>query len=54
MKLIGEAAFDELDSLFQRDLECRRKQNVQMVRHDNKCVQSITPLITIVLEHFNQ
>jgi hypothetical protein len=50
----GEAAFDELHGLFQRDFCGRRQQQVEVVWHNHKFMQQKAPLFSIFGENINQ
>ena len=44
----GEAALDELHGFFQRNIGGGRNQSVEMVGHDDECVQEESSLAAIV------
>ena len=44
----GEAALDELHGFFKRNVRSRRNQSVEMVGHDDECVQEKSSLAAIV------
>jgi len=48
------STFDKLHNPLQRDFRRRRKQQMNMVRHNNKFVQQIFPLIAIPEQHLDQ
>ena len=48
----GEAALDELHRLFERDIGSGRDQSVEVVRHDDECVQKEPSLAAIVEDGF--
>ncbi len=53
-KTIGISPLDELHGPLHRDSRRRRKQDMKMVRHYDKLVQQIFPLITVVQKHVDQ
>jgi hypothetical protein len=48
------ASFDALHRTFQRDMERGREQQVDMVRHENECMQLELSLSPIVIQRFQK
>ncbi len=53
-QLIRISTLKKLHSPLQRDFVRRREQQMEMVRHDDKLVQQIFPLIAIAGHYLNQ
>ena len=53
-KPIRKSALNKLHRTLHRDSRRRRKQHMKMIGHDNKLMQQVFPLITIIKKHINQ
>jgi len=49
-----KSSLDELNSLLQGNLGCRRDQRVEVVGHDHEVMQKIFPLAAVMLEDINE
>ena len=53
-KAMRETAFDELHGLFQRDIWSGSEQRVEVIGHDDKCMEGKSIRITIVEKNFQK
>jgi len=47
-------SFDQLDCTFNRDFKCGRQKKMNVLRHRDKSLQSITPFATIAIKRFQE
>ena len=50
----GEAALDELQSLFQRYFRCRGQKQMKVIRHNHKLMQQKATLAPILRKNIHQ
>jgi hypothetical protein len=51
---VGEAAFDELNRTFERNIRRRRDQEMHVIGHENERVEKKSPLAPIVIESLQE
>jgi len=49
-----EATFDELKRLFERNIRSWCQQEMDVIRHDHKCMQCVPTLAAVMLQHVEE